>query len=59
MPRAEKSMATEVQSVLFLILGRKGSTKMKKIWLISLPEKIHAASWLRIPNCFSDERRQS
>jgi hypothetical protein len=53
MPRAEKSMATEVQSVLFLILGRKGSTKMKKIWLISLPEKIQAASWLRIPNCFS------
>jgi hypothetical protein len=47
-------MAMEVQRVLFLILGRKGSTRMKKIWLISFPEKIQAASWLRIPNCFSE-----
>jgi hypothetical protein len=51
-------MAMEVQRVLFLILGRKGSTRMKKIWLISFPEKIQAASWLRIPNCFSEAREK-
>ena len=56
-PRAEKIMAMDVQRVLFLILGRKGRTRMKKIWLISLPEKIQAASWLRIPNCFSGLKR--
>ena len=50
-------MAMDVQRVLFLILGRKGRTRMKKIWLISLPEKIQAASWLRIPNCFSGLKR--
>jgi len=46
-------MATEVQRERLLILANNGKKNMKKIWLISFPEKIHAASSDLIPNCFS------
>ena len=50
---AETIRATEVHMILFCSLVRKGRTKMKAIWLTSLPEKIQAASWDLMPNCRS------
>ena len=65
-PKAANIMATEVHRVRLWILLRKGSAKMKQIWLISFPENTQAVSWHnreftnsfvqtfdRIPNCFS------
>ena len=43
-PKAVKTMATEVQRVRLWILLRKGSAKMKQIWLISFPENTQAVS---------------
>ena len=53
MPSEETISAKDVQRILLLSRRRKGRTRMKAIWEISLPEKIQAASWDLIPNCFS------
>ena len=43
-PKAAKIIATEVQRVRLCILLRKGSAKIKQIWLISFPENTQAVS---------------